>query len=68
MPRDPHGFVNMVTHMNPNVRAIARGYTNQIARFFASDGTDIVYPEPARFFEVPIVPPLPEGLNFIPPP
>jgi hypothetical protein len=33
---------------------------------FASDGTAIVHPEPARSFEVPIQEPLREDLNFIP--
>jgi len=34
--------------------------------FFDTDGTVIIHPEPARFFEVPIILPLPEDLNFIP--
>ncbi len=34
--------------------------------YFASDGTVVIHPEPARFFEVPIMLPLPEDLNFIP--
>jgi len=38
----------------------------QIAVFFASDGKEIIHPEPQRFFEVPIVPPLPEDLSYIP--
>jgi len=46
-------------------RLIARGAQEQIATFFASDGQEVIHPEPARFFEVPIVLPLPEGLNFI---
>ena len=66
MPRDSHGFVTMVTHTNPNVRDVARGYQAQITAFFASDGKTIIHPEPARFFEVPIAPPLPEELNYIP--
>jgi hypothetical protein len=52
---------------NPNalVRSIAQGVQRQIATFFASDGTVVVHPEPARFFEVPFVGPLPEDLNYI---
>src|SRR5262249_41627437 len=68
MPRDPHGFVNMITHTNPNVSDVARGYQAQIATFFASGGKTIIHPEPARFFEVPIALPLPEALNYIPNP
>jgi len=43
----------------------------QVGRFFASDGSKIENPEvfdPALtpgLFEVPIVPPLPEDLNFL---
>jgi hypothetical protein len=67
MPTDPHNFVQMVTHANANVRLVARGYQNQFATFFESDGKTIIHPEPARFFEVAIQGPLPEGLNFIRP-
>ena len=43
----------------------------QVGRFFASDGTKVENPEvfdatlAPGLFEVPIVPPLPEDLNFI---
>jgi hypothetical protein len=40
----------------------------QIATFFATDGAEIIHPEPARFFEVPIQEPLPEDLSYIVPP
>jgi dienelactone hydrolase len=60
--KNPHGFmVNVAVY-----REIALGAQEQIARFFASDGTEIIHPEPARFFEVPIQGRLPEDLNFIP--
>ena len=39
---------------------IGRGGMEQFAIFLASHGKTIVHPEPARFFEVPISPPLPE--------
>jgi hypothetical protein len=65
VPREPHAFWNRIDFANPLVRAIARGGQEQIAIFFASDGTVVIHPEPARFFEVPIVLPLPERLNFI---
>jgi hypothetical protein len=38
----------------------------QIAIFLASEGSQIIHPDPARFFEVPILFPLPEDLSFIP--
>lgn len=50
----------------PAYFAIALQSQEQIAVFFASDGTLVIRPEPARFFEVPITSPLPEGLNYIP--
>jgi hypothetical protein len=64
VPKDPHAFLAVIA--NPMLSAIALGYQEQIAVFFASDGTVVIHPEPARFFEVPIVPPLPEDLFFIP--
>jgi len=42
------------------------GFDSQIAEFLASDGEVVIHPEPVRFFEVPIVLPLPEDLGFIP--
>jgi hypothetical protein len=69
VPRDPlaaHGFMTAIASPNKLVRAIARGAQEQIATFFASDGKEIIHPEPARFFETPIQGPLPEDLNFIP--
>jgi hypothetical protein len=66
VPKDPHTFLVGITDSDPLVRAIARGAPEQIATFLASDGTEIIQPEPARFFETPIQGPLPEDLNFIP--
>ncbi|MBI3328130.1 MAG: hypothetical protein HYZ81_15690 [Nitrospinae bacterium] len=63
-PKDPHGFQGAIT--DPTMLEIALGAQAQIAVFFASDGQEIIHPEPARFFEVPIAGPLPEDLNFIP--
>jgi hypothetical protein len=64
VPKDPHTLIRNITV--PSVAAMARGVQEQIAVFLASDGRVIVHPEPARFFEVPIAGPLPEGLNYIP--
>lgn len=64
VPKDPHGFLNRFT--SPGITGqIARGAQMQAAAFLASDGAAIIWPEPSRFFEVPIVPPLPESLGFI---
>jgi hypothetical protein len=57
-------MLNVVT--NAFVTAIALGAQTQIATFFASDGMDIIHPEPAKYFETPIQGPLPEDLNYIP--
>jgi hypothetical protein len=64
LPKNPHGF--MVGIGMPAYVAIALQSQKQIAVFFASDGTLVIHPEPARFFEVPVTSPLPEGLNYIP--
>ena len=64
LPTNPHGF--LATLDIPGFRAITRGAQEQIATFFATDGTAVIHPEPARFFEMPISLPLPEGLNYIP--
>lgn len=63
-PKNGHGF--MPTSGPLAYRDVALGAQRQIATFFASRGTLIIHPEPARFFEVPIRLPLPEELNYIP--
>ena len=65
IPRNPHSFIILPTNPNALVRSIAQGVQRQIAAFFASGGTLVIHPEPARFFEVPVVGPLSEDLNFI---
>jgi hypothetical protein len=64
--RNSHGYSLRVADTIPLARDLARGALEQMAIFFATDGKEVIHPEPARFFEVPIVLPLPEGLNFIP--
>jgi hypothetical protein len=63
----PHVFGGVITSSNPTAKAVAIGTEQQIATFFASDGTEIIQPPgvPEQFFEVPIQGPLPEGLNYI---
>jgi len=64
LPKDPHLFT--VGTGNPAFRSIALEAQRQAAVFFASGGALMIQPEPARFFEVPVSSPLPEGLNYIP--
>jgi hypothetical protein len=68
VPKNPHLFMVSIGSSIALVRAIARGAQEQIATFFASNGTVVIQPPgvPEEFFEVPIAGPLPEGLNFIP--
>ena len=75
MPKDSHVFLLFVAlapvpvpPINfPAVADSGRGAREQIAEFFASDGTNIIDPDGAGpLFEVPIEGPLPEELNFIP--
>ena len=66
IPANPHVFAGLVQFPNPLVSSIARGAQEMIAVLLASDGETVIHPEPAQFFEVPIVGPLPETLNFTP--
>jgi hypothetical protein len=65
MPKNPHTFAGSPLSPSMLYRSISRGAQDQIGTFLASDGTMIIHPEPAYFFEVPIASPLPEELNFI---
>jgi hypothetical protein len=56
----------MVSTDIPVARSIALAAQGQIAAFFLSDGVQVIHPDPERFFEVPIVVPLPEALHYIP--
>jgi hypothetical protein len=65
VPKDPHSFLGRFT--SPGITGqIGRGGQIQGATFLASDGTNIIWPDPSRFFEVPIGLPLPVELSFIP--
>jgi hypothetical protein len=63
LPKNPHGFI--FTPLFSAFSAIPLGALEQIAVFFASDGANMIHPEPTRFFEVPIILPLPKNLAFI---
>jgi len=70
IPINPHRFLlgqpaSTTASARLLVAAITRAYQDQIATFFASDGTKIIHPQPAGLFETPIAGALPEGLNFI---
>lgn len=63
--KGPHTFLTNIG--NAAVAPYAVGAQMQIAVFFASNGAVVIDPDGAGpFFEVPILLPLPEGLNFIP--
>lgn len=63
LAKNPHGF--MVLLRRPGMAGeIARAAQRQMAIFIASGGTEIVVPEPRRFFEAPVAR-LPEDLGFI---
>jgi hypothetical protein len=63
--KNPHTYVQK--WMLPGLSGpIGRGGMEQFAIFLASQGKIIVHPEPARFFEVPISPLLPEDFSYIP--
>lgn len=62
VPTNPHTFLTRIT--DPAAGEFALSAQSQIGDFFASDGA--VVSDIGGFFEVPIVPPLPEYLNYIP--
>ena len=63
VPANPHTFLTNLQF--PLVADLAVAAQQQIAIFFGSDGAVVVDPDGSGpFFEVPIVGPLPEALNF----
>jgi hypothetical protein len=73
LPKNPHTFLTGIA-AGPLAAALALKAQGQIATFFASHGAMTIDPDDAQpavpgfppVFETPVVPPLPEGLNFIP--
>jgi hypothetical protein len=65
IPKNPHLFAAQPTSPNATVRTISLGAQEQLAVFFASHGAITIHPTPTQFFEVPLLGPLPETLNFI---
>lgn len=65
IPKNPHTFLTNISV--PAAAPFAVLAQTQIAVFFATDGAQVIDPDGASpIFEMPIVPPLPETLNFIP--
>jgi hypothetical protein len=64
-PKEPHAF--LINTLNPNLltKTVALNGQEWIAVFLESDGTVMNQPQPADLFEMPILEPLPEALNFI---
>src|SRR5207249_11020458 len=44
----------------PAIAAIALAASDQVVRFFESDGALVIQPQPVRYFESPMKQPLPE--------
>ncbi|HJV50225.1 MAG TPA: hypothetical protein VJ652_02125, partial [Noviherbaspirillum sp.] len=65
VPKNPHTFLT-----NIGVAAAAPyavGAQQQMAVFFATNGATVIDPDGAGpFFEVPVNPPLPETLSYLP--
>jgi len=68
IPKNPHTFLTNIGSAAAAPFAIAA--QTQIAVFFQSNGTVTIDPDSvlgtSAFFEMPVVPPLPETLSFIP--
>jgi hypothetical protein len=64
LPKNPHTFLTGLGGAGTTIAVLAQ---TQIAEFFRSGGSVVIDPDGAGpLFEVPLVPPLPEGLNFLP--
>ncbi|SFM34063.1 Ig-like domain-containing protein [Variovorax sp. OV329] len=65
IPKNPHTFLTNIGVAAAAPLAVAA--QTQIALFFATDGATVIDPDAAGpLFEMPVVPPLPETLNFLP--
>jgi hypothetical protein len=64
LPKDPHGFLTAIG--DPLSLGNALAAQDQIATFFATQGTTVIDPDGSgAVFETPVVLPLPETLNYI---
>jgi hypothetical protein len=65
LPKNPHTFLSNIA--TAAAAPFAVGAQTQMAVFFATGGASVIDPDGAGpIFEVPIVPPLPETLSFVP--
>ena len=65
-PKEPHAFlVRGMLSPDPLTKAVALNAQDWIALFLQSDGAAIGPPMPTDLFEMPIMGPLPETLNYI---
>jgi hypothetical protein len=64
-PRDPHAFLINTLSPDPLLKAVALNGQDWIALFLQSNGAAMSQPMPTNLFEMPIVGPLPETLNYI---
>jgi hypothetical protein len=64
--KEPHGFIVSTQSPDLFVRQIAGSAQDSIAAFLQSDGAMPSQPMPVELFEMPIVGPLPETLNYMP--
>ncbi len=58
---NPHGFAT-----NLLFGEIALSVQDMVGKFFSSDGALLTAPQPSKYFEFPILLPLPESLNYLP--
>jgi hypothetical protein len=65
IPHDPHTFAFRLDSPIPVAAAISRAVQEQMAVFFASDGTQVIHPAPSELFE-PLLSAIPVGLNYLP--
>jgi hypothetical protein len=65
IPADPHTFAFRLDSPVPLAAAISRAVQEQMAVFFASDGTQVIHPAPTGLFE-PLLSAIPSGLNYLP--
>jgi hypothetical protein len=65
-PKEPHAFLVNTLSTDPITKALALNGQDAIGRFLQSDGATMSQPTPMNLFEMPIVGPLPQTLNYIP--
>ena len=65
VPKNPHSWMQNFTVLGISGQ-LSRGGQRQVSVFFATDGAQILPPEPGRFFETPISSALPDDFFYIP--